>query len=518
MEPTNSQIVDRTLKERFDFLLSLPLVTYDRSWGYDPLLKPISVDNPLEPEKGGFLQAYKKNFAAKGSQANRKVYKNLEWLSYDFFDIGVSDRVRKIDIETGLGFYLGRADVNADQDFRLISLRTVKNLGLELKDPENLLRSISKTLTDGGINTTMDFNNLEAKRMTPYKSSYFQASIEFGFLVSLDNIADRDFVNALDRAAEACRAVKDPAKKYSFDDAKYEPQFNKLEHYFKHFGIDTKPDWDRYHDYDVMQEDFKISNGGSAFKSAQNIPWENINKFPFKDLDSLPPPSYCNSENAFLRIGAHIITNSILDNAINDYKNKEAIPFKFTLQDNALMKDATKAAMVKDIAGTMFAAQFGVPFTQNDVNRFNSRFYSFKSRNFDDKNNEFYRVFNLATKVAVYARDLDVSKELSTSKPTPENPSLWSNWKAGNEQYAMQMATPSLNELCEQKNVEINKDSIIKALNDFTSQKFNEVAQNKEPIKAALSQEQPINQALITNSISVPADKSKEPQTKGAER
>ena len=166
----------------------------------------------------------------------------------------------------------------------------------------------------------------------------------------------------------------------------------------------------------------------------------------------------------------------------------------------------------------MFAAQFGVPFTQNDVNRFNSRFYSFKSRNFDDKNNEFYRVFNLATKVAVYARDLDVSKELSTSKPTPENPSLWSNWKAGNEQYAMQMATPSLNELCEQKNVEINKDSIIKALNDFTSQKFNEVAQNKEPIKAALSQEQPINQALITNSISVPADKSKEPQTKGAER
>ena len=213
MEPTNSQIVDRTLKERFDFLLSLPLVTYDRSWGYDPLLKPISVDNPLEPEKGGFLQAYKKNFAAKGSQANRKVYKNLEWLSYDFFDIGVSDRVRKIDIETGLGFYLGRADVNADQDFRLISLRTVKNLGLELKDPENLLRSISKTLTDGGINTTMDFNNLEAKRMTPYKSSYFQASIEFGFLVSLDNIADRDFVNALDRAAEACRAVKDPVFK-----------------------------------------------------------------------------------------------------------------------------------------------------------------------------------------------------------------------------------------------------------------------------------------------------------------
>ena len=64
----------------------------------------------------------------------------------------------------------------------------------------------------------------------------------------------------------------------------------------------------------------------------------------------------------------------------------------------------------------------------------------------------------------------------------------------------------------------IKKDDVLNEIFETTSQKINEVAQSKEPIKAALSQEQPINQVLMTKSISVPAEKSKEPQTKGAER
>ena len=56
----------------------------------------------------------------------------------------------------------------------------------------------------------------------------------------------------------------------------------------------------------------------------------------------------------------------------------------------------------------------------------------------------------------------------------------------------------------------LNKFFNERSYDALLNQKINEVAQSKEPIKAALSKDQPINQIL--------ADKSKEPQSKGAER
>ena len=484
------------------------------------LNKVIPVDSPLEPEKGGFLKAYKDNFQRSAPLSIRQFNEKTGELNPAFFNNGLKDEVLKLNIETGKTLKLSKFDIGADLDFRVISLQTLNNLGLELKWRASTLRNIQNSLYRGAYtpNLYKKLQNIHSSSVINseyFKGSYFQASIENGYLVSLDTIKDQDFVNALDHAAKAC------TPKLIFDDAKYEPKFNKLEQYFEHLGIDTKPNSHGYQDHDVMQDDYQISRSGRAFQfslKGTNIPWENINKFPFKDLKSLPPPHYCKSENDYLRIGAHLITNSILDNTINKYRNKEKTPFKFTLQDKALMGDWLLSAEVKDIAGTMFAAQFGVPFTQNDVNRFNSRIEISHSPNFDDKGYVFDKIFNLATKVVAYARDLDVSKELSSSQLTPEKPSLWSNWKHQNENYAMQMATPSLNELCKQNNIAMNKDNVIKALNDMTSQKVNEVAQSKEPIKAALNQDQSINKAMLTKSRSVPADKSKEPQSKGAER
>ncbi len=56
----------------------------------------------------------------------------------------------------------------------------------------------------------------------------------------------------------------------------------------------------------------------------------------------------------------------------------------------------------------------------------------------------------------------------------------------------------------------LNKFFTERSYDALLNQKVNEVAQSKEPIKAALSKDQPINQIL--------ADKSKEPQSKGFER
>ena len=124
-------------------------------------------------------------------------------------------------------------------------------------------------------------------------------------------------------------------------------------------------------------------------------------------------------------------------------------------------------------------------------------------------------LFDISTKANNYLKDIFLNKELS---PADSAPSLWQQWKKQSDFDAMQMATPSIPQICKQYNVEVTRDNVIRALNDLTNQKVNEVAQSKEPIKAALSQDQPINQAMLTKSISVPADKSKEPQSKGAER
>ena len=505
MEPVNRNEIMSRLKEQ---LANSPTLARSRP---DPLNNVIPVDNPLEPEKGGFLKAYKDNFEPSGLFSAREFNQQTGELTPPFFNNGLKDEVLKLNIETGKTLKLSRIDIGAYDDFRVISLQTLNNLGVELKYPDSTLRDIQKSLSRGAYipNGYGLMNNTSAEF---YKGSYFQASIENGYLLSLDNIKDRDFVNALDNAAKAV------TPKLSFDDAKYEPQFNKLEQYFEHLGIDTKPNSYGYQDHDVALDEYKISKGGTAYPYLHSTSW-GVNQYPFKDLKSLPPPYYCKSENDFLRFGAHLITNSIIDNAINNYKDGKEIPFKFTLRDNAFMKNATNVATVKEIAGTMFAAQFGVPFTQNDVNRFNYKYPRFESTDFDDKNIPFYKFFKLATKVVAYARDLDVSKELSTSQPTPEKPSLWSTWKQQNEHYAMQMATPSIPQICKQYNLEVTRDNVITALNNLTNQKVNEVGQSKEPIKAALSQEQPINKELLNQTInSQSVEKSKGPQSKGLER
>ena len=237
-----------------------------------------------------------------------------------------------------------------------------------------------------------------------------------------------------------------------------------------------------------------------------------------------PKPILFKSENDYLKAGAHAITNHIINCALSgelpDLKlNKKLFSapdylYSFAKQDVKFERES-KALLARDIAGTMFAAQFGVPLTQNDVNRVHN--YYFVGGIKDWNKAEFEQIISSATKVANFARNLDLSKDLNLNLSLMYK-ELWQDWKKSHEQHAMQMATPSIPQICKQYNVEVTRDNVIKALNNLTSQKFNEVAQSKEPIKAALSQEQPINQAMLTKSISVSADKSKEPQTKGAER
>ena len=536
--------------------------------------KVIPVDNPLEPEKGGYLKAYKEHYEpAYGS--NSRVFNEetgkLEPLPYN---MGLKEARPKLSLETGIQYNLSKSDLNSilltdpTNDPRVIGISTLKQLDVNYHRSEHYLNEVAQRLTHAreyDLFPIPDFSGAKESDIPSIekisyqnilrncdlsKSSLFKAFASEGALIGLGSIEDPELIQAFDNAAKAV------APKLSFDDTKYEKQFDKLEQYLNTIQIRLLHK-EYFVDNDKHQELFNISNQGKAFEILRNEidpalkerikePWVDLKKSPFMELSNsykygvitnyvfFPAPSNFKSETDYLRAGAHVITNALIDVGIK--RGTFDNPLKFNHSEYALLsplphdsdfdennrliysKELTKAFLTRDIAGTMFAAQFGVPVTQNDINRFN---VYFKDKNFPES--DVKQIFDVASRVVSFAtsKDLsDIGKYINQSDydVPPKNQGLWANWKANNERYAMQMATPSIPQICKQYNVEMTRDNVITALNNLTSQKVESIAQSKEPIKAALSQDQSINKALITNSISVPTDKSKEPKTKGAER
>ena len=81
-------------------------------------------------------------------------------------------------------------------------------------------------------------------------SSYFQSSLANGNLISLALVSDCDFINAIDNAGKIV------SPKLSFDDARYEPQFKKVEQLFNHFSIKLR--FGNFGDFDSAQELFSL--------------------------------------------------------------------------------------------------------------------------------------------------------------------------------------------------------------------------------------------------------------------
>ena len=536
--------------------------------------KVIPVDNPLEPEKGGYLKAYKEHYEPAYGSNSRVFNEETGKLDPLPYNMGLKEARPKLSLETGIQYNLSKSDINSilltdsTNDPRGIGISTLKQLGVNYHRSEHYLNELAQRLTHAreyDLFPIPDFSGAKESDIPSIekisyqnilrncdlsKSSLFKAFASEGALIGLGSIEDPELIQAFDNAAKAV------APKLRFDDTKYEKQFDKLEQYLNTIQIRLLHK-EYFVDNDKHQELFNISNQGKAFEILRNEidpalkekikePWLDLKKSPFMDLSNsykcgvitnrviFPAPSNFKSENDYLRAGAHVITNALIDVGIkrgtfdnplklnhSEYALLSPLPRDSDFDDNNQLiysKELTKAFLTRDIAGTMFAAQFGVPVTQNDINRFN---VYFKDKNFPES--DVKQIFDLASHVVSFAtsKDLsDIGEYINQGEydMRPKNQGLWANWKADNELYAMQMATPSIPQICKQYNVEMTRDNVITALNNLTSQKFNEVAQSKEPIKAALSQDQPINQAMLTKSISVPADKSKEPQTKGVER
>ncbi len=395
----------------------------------------------FEPRDPDFYPFHKNHF--------RFLDKSSGKFSEPFVSTGLKNELPKLNIETGQSVNVSLSDVNlsrqlipTDCDLRVISYTTAKRLGLELIDDAAMQEKFLKAF-------------------------------------SLPDINDIDFINALDNAAKAC------APKISFDDAKYEPIFNKLEQYLNQLDIKVAHEYS--HNYDVRAEDALISHENkilvdySPYVDLPESPWEKF----------LPAPALCESENDYLRAVSHLVTNKLIDNDL--YATGESNEY---------------SKLIKDLSASMFAEHIGVPIDHDEIKRLSANSEAIKMFSNGDEVN----VFELAAKYANQAINLELNK-------SSDQYTLWSNFKNNIETIATQMATPSLDELCKQNNIALNKDNVIKALNDMTSQKFNEVAQSKEPIMAALSQDKPISNSLVEKlRFALSANKPKESQTKGVER
>lgn len=473
--------------------------------------KVIPVDNPMEPDNQGFLKAYIENYYPASESINRTVNQETGELNPLPYNIGLKENIPKLNIETGelLNFDGHDAFINND-DFRVISIQTAHRMGLnfgnqeETKDLIDHVHSSLKMSTNSSLERYL--SNFEKRLANPEqcdftKSSYYQASINNGYLVCVDKITDHSFLEALDACAKA-----NFTPQIGPNDAKFEAEFNKLDQYFKKFNVELN--YLCYQDFDMQNEDFKVSNSGKAFLYNDNDrPYSNNNSDPFRtylardfsqedrNIYYCPAPFSFKSENDYLKAAAHVISNHILNSQRYSFNSNTEIDLKLNSQEKEFL--SKHSAPVYEMAGTMLASQFGVPFTQNDINRFNVHF-SQKACPQD----ELKQVHDLAIRVVNYVKELDLSKDVIKHDNASERTTLWQDWKSNNERYAMQMATPSFSEIAEHLNKNITQNNIKDAVSQFCMDKAKSFQANKEQIKETLKDDIGLNKSSVLHTIS----------------
>ena len=502
--------------------------------------KVIHIDNPLEPEKGGFYKAFAEHFDEYIKMRDYRIFNELTGVLErpSVYLETYPDDLPFLNIETGKRLDINFSDLtdkaldhaNYGVDHRAISYHTAKELGLNFYDEPELLKRIQNSCKD---------------------NSYFNSVVKNGLLVSVSEVKDPELILALDAAGRAM------APKLSFDDAKYEPIFNKLDQYFNYFrimnhGFRAAPT-DKINDTfnktlsfnDLQQRGIYPYSFCSPMLACNTVHYEHDKQIQADHRVSLPKPIYFRSASDYLKAHTFALAKSVLH--VSELTENRGIshPILFSqdLSPLALNKNDRQCLYANDghilknrmdfvcaVAGTMIAAKMGAEITQNDIKKLYFSPCADLSGNDSVSpinelllngvmKQEIKQYFDIAAKVAnhIASKEVELSKNNSLE---PLSKSTWTQWKEDHERHAMQMATPSIPQICKQYNVEVTRDNVLKALNDLTSQKVNEVAQSKEQIKAALSQDQSINQAIKHFDLQPQklSDLNKTAQTKGAER
>lgn len=442
--------------------------------------KVILVDNPLDPEKGGFLKAYQEQFVLLGKSLEKD--NKTGYAIPPKFNFPMDPLPLKRNIETGKDLSFLALDCMANSDFRTISYDTAKDLNL-IKDPEGKIKSrLSNCL-------------LDIERCGPTKRNYIQASYENGFLISLDQLSDRSFVEALDKAA-----MKNNPDLPKFNDAKYEPQFKKLGQYLKCLAIN-----------ELQSKNFELADDIPYNKN--NCHYNLFLKHKNEDFARFPRPAAFKNEYEHLKAAAHLVTNTLINTYIITGKH-DSLPFSpksgdidLLLGDPFVNYGMEPSHLLFDMAGNMFAAHLGVPMTQNDVNRCAS-YYLLADTGSCQISKENIKlpdyvepVFELAARIANCAQQLDLSKPLTVGEHNISDfkQDLWQQFKNSKEQDAIHKATPSLNEIAKFQELSFAKKDVLNTINSFITQKSNILEPNKTLLEETIKIDSSINKLVLSN-------------------
>lgn len=442
---------------------------------YQQLDTIIYVDNPLEPEKGGFLKAFTDNYQAIEFRAKYRENDGPK-----LFDLGIKQEIPKLNLDNGqhvkytcsnYSHIMGDTEyldaINAD--LRVIDYHQAKQLGLQFKDEVKLIKFAANLISND--------------------SRIAESVTKNGFLVSIDELQDKSFMDSLNKIAS--QKIQNESSLPIFNDEKYKKQFDRVEQLLNHFGIELNHsfiiDKDPNADQPLNSCHFERISASHAnlYSSipARNLELDESNRLPYSTI-RMPKPISFRSEDYYLRACAHIIGECLVNTSIKRFDAIADNVQPFVKLNKNYMASLNQGfdLMAKDIAGTMIAAQLGVPVVQNDLKRFcvNKIETDPNGRNYKKDQLGLERTFAFAARIACYVRDLDLSKDQSVM---PINKGLWDNWKADHTNFAKQMNSPSLNEIAKSYEQIISRDNIIQAINNHINNKSHQLNKHIDHIK-----------------------------------
>ncbi|MCK0535733.1 hypothetical protein [Anaerobiospirillum sp. NML120511] len=438
----------------------------------------INVEDPLSPEKGGFLKALMEDYERPKEQFQR-------YCEYPGFsridDLGLELNIPKINVCNKYKFDFPVADYSdgVTRDLRVIPYDIAVQRGLHLKSSLDfeeraaeimnkdirVANEVTKTLTTNGLRREENF-----------------------FLISLDELQDKSLSMVLDHFGREYASAKNAMP--VFNDDKYAPAFDRTEKLLNHFeikldhsilkdkrpdsGVDTIDKKDEF--YRARHYEYK-----ALYDAGHDIMYGTFYKTnpAGKSTVKMPYPINFRSTDDYLKACSHLIADNALETSL---QKKDKNPFvKLDKYELSTLKETRWKDVAIYAAGLMIAAQAGIPLTRDDRRRF-SEFKIETDINSDNYTRDqigLKRAFDVAAKVANTVRDIDLTKDQQTE---PLNKGLWDFYKQDHENLAIQRHTPTLAfvDSVLDKLQGVKSEDVLKTIDNLVQTRVAAVAENKK--------------------------------------
>ena len=460
------------------------------------LNRPVQVEEPLSPEKGGFLKALMEDY----EPPKNRFQRYCEYPGFSSIDdLGLNLDIPKINVCTGMKVDFPVADYSdgRTRDLRVIPFEIACQRGMI--GQHSILRLKNKAAK------VMNKDIRVANEFTDWFMTDRLGREENLFLVSLDEIEDKSLSKVLNHFGREYASAKNAMP--VFNDDKYAPVFERTEKLLNHFNIELKhsilKDNPPFRGFNGFETDAVSKARHDQYKALRDAGHDimysafyspKTSYSPYLKAVKMPYPINFSSTDDYLKacshlVADHVVADHVLGSSLEKNNNKPLV--KINKDELASLQETRWKDVAIYAAGLMIAAQAGIPLTKRD----RARFHEFRIET--DNNSENYKrdqlglksAFDVAAKVANAVRDIDLTKDKHT---VLLNKGLWDFYKKDHENLAIQRHTPTLafvdsvlDKLQEVKYVDVlktrvNPEEVFKTIDNLVQTRVAAVAENKK--------------------------------------